>query len=156
MNRFWSAAFSNSSPSSHDTATDKSLVCCEAKDGAWNAKRVYRLWRQEGLKVPKTKVKKTRLGTPEGGISRLKANHANHVWAVDFIFDRTTNGRPLKILVVIDEYTRECLALEVGPPIYERPVHRVTHGAAGAPWCSAFHSERQRSGVHCPPRSSVP
>lgn len=78
-----------------------------------NAKRIYRLWRQEGLKVPKKVRKKLRLGTAEGGITRRSANHPNHVWSVDFIFDRTTNGRPLKILVVIDEFTRECLALEV-------------------------------------------
>lgn len=78
-----------------------------------NAKRIYRLWRREGLKVPQKKVKRRRLGSSMGGIVRRKAEHPNHVWSVDFIFDRTTNGRPLKILVVIDEYTRECLALEV-------------------------------------------
>lgn len=79
-----------------------------------NAKRIYRLWRQEGLKVPRKTRKRTRLGSAVGGIVRRKAEHTNHVWSVDFIFDRTTNGRPLKMLVVIDEYTRECLALEVG------------------------------------------
>ena len=78
-----------------------------------NAKRVYRLWRQEGLKVPKKTTKKRRTGSAEGGITRRAAEHKNHVWSVDFIFDRTSNGRPLKILVVIDEFTRECLALEV-------------------------------------------
>ena len=88
------------------------LLRCEG----WrvNAKRIYRIWRQEGLKVPQKKVKRRRLGCSLGGISRRKAEHKNHVWSVDFIFDRTTNGRSLKILVVIDEYTRECLALEVG------------------------------------------
>lgn len=79
-----------------------------------NAKRVYRLWRQEGLKVPKKTAKRRRLGDSAGGISRRKAEHKDHVWSVDFIFDRTVTGRPLKMLVVIDEYTRECLALEVG------------------------------------------
>ena len=79
-----------------------------------NAKRVYRLWRQEGLKVPKKTVKRRRLGTSAGGITRRKAARKDHVWSVDFIFDRTVTGRPLKVLVVIDEYTRECLALEVG------------------------------------------
>ena len=78
-----------------------------------NAKRIYRLWRQEGLRVPKKTKKKRRLGTSEGGITRRASEHKNHVWAVDFIFDRTSNGRPLKILVVVDEFTRECLALEV-------------------------------------------
>ena len=79
-----------------------------------NARRVYRLWRQEGLKVPKKTVKRKRLGSSVGGIIRRKAEHRNHVWSVDFIFDRTANGRSLKTLVVIDEYTRECLALKVG------------------------------------------
>ena len=79
-----------------------------------NAKRVYRLWRQEGLKVPKKTVKRRRLGSSEGGIIRRKAEHKDHVWSVDFIFDRTINGRSLKMLVIIDEYTRECISLEVG------------------------------------------
>ena len=79
-----------------------------------NAKRVYRLWRQEGLKVPKKTVKRRRLGSADGGIVRRKAESRDHVWSVDFIFDRTINGRSLKMLVVIDEFTRECLALEVG------------------------------------------
>ena len=79
-----------------------------------NAKRVYRLWRQEGLKVPKKTVKRRRLGSSEGGIVRRRAEHKDHVWSVDFIFDRTTNGRSLKMLVIIDEFTRECIALEAG------------------------------------------
>jgi len=79
-----------------------------------NAKRIYRLWRREGLKVPQKKVKRSRLGSAAGGIIRRQAGRRNHVWSMDFIFDRTTNGKSLKILVVIDEYTRECLALEVG------------------------------------------
>lgn len=78
-----------------------------------NNKRIYRLWRREGLKVPQKKLKKRRLGDVTGGITRRQAEHKDHVWSVDFIFDRTANGRPLKILSVIDEYTRECLALEV-------------------------------------------
>ena len=79
-----------------------------------NAKRVYRLWRQEVLKVPKRTVKRRPLGSAGGGIVRRKAESQDHVWSVDFIFDPTTNGRSLKMLVVIDEFTRECLALEVG------------------------------------------
>ncbi len=79
-----------------------------------NAKRIYRLWRQEGLKVPQKTTKRKRLGTSEGGIVRRKAERKDHVWSVDFIFDRTTNGRSLKMLVIVDEFTRECIALEVG------------------------------------------
>ncbi|WP_315853860.1 IS3 family transposase [Crateriforma spongiae] len=82
-----------------------------------NAKRVYRLWRQEGLKVPKKTAKMRRLGSAEGGIVRRKAERKDHAWSVDFIFDRTTNGRSLKMLVVLDEFTRECVAVEVSRKI---------------------------------------
>jgi len=78
-----------------------------------NRKRVYRLWRQEGLQVPKKQRKKRRLGTAAGGCVRRRAEHKDHVWAWDFIFDRTENGRSIKWLSIVDEYTRECLALEV-------------------------------------------
>jgi transposase InsO family protein len=78
-----------------------------------NFKRVYRLWKREGLRVPKKKKKLRRLGDSSGGITRRKAERINHVWSVDFIFDRTANGRSLKILSIIDEFTRECIALEV-------------------------------------------
>jgi putative transposase len=79
-----------------------------------NRKRVWRLWRQSGLKVPQKRGKRRRLGTSENGCIRRRTQGKNDVWAIDFIFDRTENGRSLKWLSVIDEYTRECLALEVG------------------------------------------
>jgi transposase InsO family protein len=78
-----------------------------------NRKRVWRLWQQEGLKVPQKRHKKRRLGTSVNGVLRQRATHPNHVWAWDFIFDTTANGRSLKWLSIVDEYTRECLALEV-------------------------------------------
>ena len=77
-----------------------------------NRKRVYRLWRREGLKVNKKQHKRRRVGSSESGIVRHQARHKDHVWAWDFIHDRTEDGRPLKWLSVVDEYTRECLALE--------------------------------------------
>jgi putative transposase len=85
------------------------------KSEGWqvNVKRIYRLWKREGLKVPQKKQKRTRLGTAEGGLGRRRAERPGQIWSMDFIFDRTTNGRPLKILSLIDEFTRECLALEV-------------------------------------------
>lgn len=79
-----------------------------------NRKRIWRFWKREGLKVPQKQVKKRRLGSSENGIVRQRACHKDQVWAVDFIFDRTANGRSLKWLSIVDEYTRECLALEVG------------------------------------------
>jgi len=78
-----------------------------------NPKRVHRLWRQEGLKVPVKQRKKRRLGSAEGGVDRYCATHKDHVWAWDFIHDRTEDGRPLKWLSIVDEFTRENLALEV-------------------------------------------
>jgi transposase InsO family protein len=77
-----------------------------------NRKRVHRLWQREGLKVPVKQHKKRRLGTSDNGIVRHRASHKDHVWAWDFVHDRTEDGRTLKWLSVVDEYTRECLALE--------------------------------------------
>jgi putative transposase len=78
-----------------------------------NRKRVYRLWRREGLKVPQQQRKKRRLGHDANGCARRRAQAKDHVWAWDFLHDRTADGRPLKWLSVVDEYTRECLVLEV-------------------------------------------
>ena len=84
--------------------------------GGWrvNRKRVYRLWRKEGFKVPAKQRKKRRLGSSDNGIVRQRALQVNHVWAWDFVHDRTSDGRALKFLTLVDEFTRECLALEVG------------------------------------------
>jgi len=80
-----------------------------------NHKCVERLWRREGLKVPKQKKdKRRRLFPGDGSSSRLRAEHADHVWSYDFMHDRTDDGRALRILNIIDEYTRECLAIDVG------------------------------------------
>ena len=76
-----------------------------------NHKRVERIWRREGLKVPRKQPKRGRLWLNDGSCIRLRPNHRDHVWSYDFLFDRTRDGRPVKILTVIDEYTRECLAL---------------------------------------------
>lgn len=78
-----------------------------------NAKRIYRLWRREGLKVPKKKRKRRRLGTSENACHRRRAERPNHVWCWDFIFDQTAAGSQLKWLSIEDEFTRESLALKV-------------------------------------------
>ena len=78
-----------------------------------NRKRVYRVWRREGLKVPKKQRKKRRFGVSENSCARRRAEHKDHVWTWDFIFDHTTSGRTIKWFSIVDEYTRECLALEV-------------------------------------------
>ena len=78
-----------------------------------NHKRVERIWRQEGLKVPKKQPKRGRLWLNDGSCVRLRPTHRNHVWSYDFVMDRTHDGRPIKMLTVIDEYSRECLAIVV-------------------------------------------
>ena len=78
-----------------------------------NRKRVYRLWRQEGLQVPHKAHKRKRCGDSKNGCIRKKAQYPNHVWTYDFLYDQTEDGRRLKLLPVVDEFTRECLTLEV-------------------------------------------
>lgn len=75
--------------------------------------RVMRIWQREGLKVPSKQPKRGRLWLNDGSCIRLRPDHRNHVWSWDFVFDRTDDGRPIKLMVVIDEYTRECLAIHV-------------------------------------------
>jgi transposase InsO family protein len=78
-----------------------------------NVKRVERIWLAEGLKVPKRHPKRGRLWLADGSCIRLRPEHRNHVWAYDFVCEHTRDGRALKLLTVIDEYTRECLAIVV-------------------------------------------
>ena len=78
-----------------------------------NAKRVQRIWRREGLKVPARQPKRGRLWLTDGSCIRLRPAYTNHVWAYDFVADRTVEGRPLKMLTVIDEFSRQCLAITV-------------------------------------------
>ncbi len=78
-----------------------------------NHKRVERIWRQEGLKVPKKQPKRGRLWFNDGSCIRLRPQYPNHVWAYDFVADRTHDGRPLRMLTVLDEFTRVCLAIVV-------------------------------------------
>ena len=79
-----------------------------------NHKRVERIWRREGLKVPQKQPKRGRLWLNDGSCIRLRPERPNHVWAYDFVMDRTRDGRAVRMLAVIDEYTRECLAIRVG------------------------------------------
>jgi len=88
-----------------------------------NIKRVHRLWKQEHMQVPKRQRRRRRLpGRSANSCVRHRAKHANHVWSYDFLTDRTEDGRQIKVLVVIDEFTRECLALEVGRTFTARDV----------------------------------
>lgn len=78
-----------------------------------NVKRVYRIWRREGLKVPSKQPKRGRLWLNDGSCIRLRPNWRNHVWSYDFVMDRTHDGRRFRMLTVIDEYSRRCLAVKV-------------------------------------------
>ena len=78
-----------------------------------NHKRVERIWRQEGLKVPQKQPKRSRLWLNDGSCIRLKPEHKDHVWSYDFVTARTSDGRAFRMLNIIDEYTRECLAMLV-------------------------------------------
>ena len=78
-----------------------------------NHKRVERIWREEGLKVPRRQPKRGRLWFNDGSCVRLRPLRKNHVWSYDFVSVRTHDGRPLKLLTVLDEHTRECLAINV-------------------------------------------
>ncbi len=77
-----------------------------------NKKRVERIWKIEGLKVPQKQPKRGRLWFNEGSCIRMRPEYPNHVWSYDFVNDRTHDGRSLKMLTVIDEYTRECLTIK--------------------------------------------
>lgn len=79
-----------------------------------NHKRVERLWREEGLKVPQKQPKKRRLYLNDGSCIRLRPCWKNHVWSYDFVAERLSNGKKIRMLTLIDEYTRKCLAIEVG------------------------------------------
>ena len=85
------------------------------KQEGWqvNHKRVERIWRMEGLKVPGKQPRRGRLWLADGSCVRLRPQHRDHVWSYDFVMARTSDGRSFRILTLIDEYTRECLALLV-------------------------------------------
>jgi putative transposase len=78
-----------------------------------NHKRVERIWREEGLKVPPRQPKRGRLWLHDGSCVRLRPERPNHVWAYDFVEDRTRDGRKFRMLCVVDEFTREALAIRV-------------------------------------------
>lgn len=93
-----------------------------------NRKRVQRLWRREGLKVPRKQVKRRRVGSSANGILRRKAEYVNHVWTYDFIFDQDAEGRLMKILTVVDEFSRRGLAIVIGRHMRARDVIKVLIG----------------------------
>ncbi len=87
-----------------------------------NHKRVERIWRKEGLKVPKKQPKRGRLWLNDGSCIRLRPEHKDHVWSYDFMVEHTSNGRAFKILTIIDEFTRESLSTKVNRRINSQDV----------------------------------
>jgi transposase InsO family protein len=94
-----------------------------------NHKRVERIWRQEGLKVPKRQPKRGRLWLNDGSCVRLRPLRPNHVWSYDFVSGRTSDGLPLKFLTILDEYTREWLARVEVKTLFIEP---------GSPWENGY------------------
>ena len=92
-----------------------------------NHKRIERLWRQEGLKVPQRQPKRGRLWLNDGSCIRLRPEYKNHVWSYDFVYDRTRDGRAFRMLTILDEYSRECLAIDVGRKLtHDAVMYRLT------------------------------
>ena len=91
-------------------------IAAMLRDDGWrvNHKRVERIWRREGLKVPARQPKRKRLWLNDGSCVRLRPSHRNHVWSYDFMQARTEEGKAFRVLNILDEYTRECLAARVG------------------------------------------
>ena len=103
----------------------------QGKGGKVNHKRVERLWRQEGLKVPSKQPKRRRLWLNDGSCVRLRAAHKDHVWSCDFVPERTHDGRAFRLLTLLDEYTRECLSLS--GPITDRSLQLRRSGNGSRP-----------------------
>ena len=119
-----------------------------------NPKRIYRLWRQEGLKVPAKQPKRRRLWLNDSSCIRLRPEHRDHVWNDDFVFDRTHDGKRLRTLTVIDEFTRECLAIDVARSLTSEEVlerlselfiHRGTPGFIRSENGPEFAAKRVRN-----------
>ncbi len=96
------------------------LLCHEGWEV--NHKRIERLWRKEGLRVPKKQPKRGRLWLNDGSCIRLRPEYKDHVWSYDFVATRTIDGRPVRILVILDEFSRECLCLLVARHITSQDV----------------------------------
>ena len=95
---------------------------------AVNHKRIERLWRREGLKVPKKQPKRRRLWLNDGSCVRLRPAYRDHVWSYDFVQARTRDGRAFRLLTLIDEYSRECLSIDVSRKLDSEDVlERLTH-----------------------------
>jgi putative transposase len=103
------------------------MIAAKLRQSGWivNHKRVQRIWQKEGLQVPYRRKFKKAKGSSENSCAVKKAEYANHVWTYDFMGDQTEDGRKLKLLTVLDEFTRESPAIEVGRSIRAKDVIAV-------------------------------
>ena len=108
-----SLACSNGSSNSRASTAVTAIAGLRHEGWTIKHKRVERLWRQEGLKVPQKQPKRKRLWLADGSCVRLRPAYIDHVWSYDYVADRTSDGRAIRILTLIDEHTRECLAIDV-------------------------------------------
>ena len=120
------------------------------RDEGWgaNRKKIQRLWREEGLRVPPRTRKRQRLGISTCPADRLHAEQPNHVWAPDFQFDQTADGKILKVLNIVDEHTREALELVVDRRIDADRTVDALDDIASKRGAKPFHPVRQRAGAH--------
>ena len=93
-----------------------------------NRKRIYRLWRKSGRQIVRKKKVNRKVGDPQHACHLLPSQHPHDVWSYDFLFDHTSNGQPLKILVVMDEYTRQCLSIKVNRKIKHTDIWETLRG----------------------------
>jgi transposase InsO family protein len=105
--------------------TPRITALLECEGWRVNHKRVERIWREEGLKVPRKQPKRGRLWLNDGSCVRLRPLWENHVWAYDFVATKTHDGRTVRMLTIIDEYTRECLAIRVARRLNSQDVLEV-------------------------------
>ena len=93
----------------------------------FNHKKIERLWSEEGLQLPNRHKKRRRLYHKDSSVIRLRPAHSHHIWAIDFVHDKLSNGRSYKMLTVLDEYTREALCVALRPKITARDVLDALH-----------------------------
>ena len=131
-----------------------SADCCSCSgDAGWQVSdgRVERLWRREGLKVPSKQPKKGRLWLNDGSCVRLRPGYRNHVWSYDFVHCRTDDGRAFRTLNILDEFSRECLAIRVKRKLNSTGVIDALNRPLHPARATRLHSQRQR-----PPQGELP
>jgi len=120
-----------------------------------NHKRVERIWRAEGFKVPQRQKKRRRLWLNDGSCIRLRPEYRNHEWSYDFVQERTHDGRAFRILSIIDEYSRECLCAEVGRILKAEEVLETLTGLFCRYGTPDYIRSDNKASVHCTQGSKV-